>query len=164
MYGDPGVTYEGVGIDDIHVFDKATVYSGANITSGLTQTVSGNNWIHFNSGSNRVVSINPHGQNLGNTDVKVYINTGGVRNDGQQYYLDRNIVIQPANAPTGPVSVRYYFLNTEANSLITATGCGSCTTIANAYAAGVTQYSNAPTEENGTLTDNVTGTLSLIHI
>lgn len=162
MYGDPGVTYEGVGIDDIHVFDKAAIYSGADITSGLTQTVSGNNWIHFNSGSNRVVSINPHGQNLGSTEVKVYINAATVRNDGQQYYLDRNIVVQPTNAPSGPVSVRYYFLNTEANNLINATGCGGCSTISDAYAAGVTQYSNAPAEENGTLVDNLSGTTAFI--
>jgi hypothetical protein len=162
MYSDPGVTYEGVGIDDIHVFDKAAVYSGANITSGLTQTVSGNNWIHFNSGGNRVVSINPNGQNLGSTDVRVYINTGGVRNDGNQYYLDRNIVIQPTNVPTAPVSVRYYFLNTEANNLINATGCSSCTTISDAFAAGVTQYSYAPAEENGTLSDNGSGVYEFI--
>jgi hypothetical protein len=162
MYSDPGVTYEGVGIDDIHIFDKAAIYSGVNITSGLTQTVSGSNWIDFNTGGNRVVSINPNGQNLGNTDVRVYINTGAVRNDGFQYYLDRNIVIQPANAPSLPVSVRYYFLNTETNNLINATGCGTCSTIPNAYAAGVTQYSNAPAEENGNLSDDVSGTFRFI--
>jgi hypothetical protein len=162
MYADPGVTYEGVGIDDIHVFDKAAIYSGANITSGLSQPVNGNNWIHFNSGGNRVVSINPHGQSLGNTQVKVYINTGGVRNDGYQYYLDRNIVIQPSNAPSGPVSVRYYFLNTEMYDLINATGCGSCSSISDAYAAGITQYSNALAEENGTLSDNISGTHTYI--
>lgn len=163
MYGDPGVTYEGVGIDDIHVFDKAVIYSGANITSGLSQPVSGSSWIHFNSGGNRVVSINPNGQNLGTTDVKVYFNPSGtVRNDGSQYYLDRNIVIQPTTAPSAPVSVRYYFLNSEANNLINATGCGSCNTIADAYEAGVTKYSNAPAEENGTLADNLTGIHSFI--
>jgi hypothetical protein len=162
MYADPGVVYEGVGIDDIHVFDKAAIYSGANITSGLTQTVSGNNWINFNSGGNRVVSINPNGQNLGSTDVRVYINTGAVRNDGYQYYLDRNIVIQPTNAPTAPVSVRYYFLNTEANNLIGATGCGTCSTISDAYQSGITQYSYAPAEENGTLSDNGSGTYNFI--
>jgi hypothetical protein len=162
MASDVAVNYEGVGIDDIHVFDKASIYSGVNITSGLTQNVSGTGWINFDAGSNRVVSINPHGQDLGSTAVRVYINTGAVRNDGAQYYLDRNIVIQPANAPTGPVSVRYYFLDTEVKNLIAATGCGSCTTIADAYAAGVTQYSNAPLEENGTLTDNISGTTTFI--
>jgi hypothetical protein len=164
MYSDVAVTFEGIGIDDMHVFDKAaaTIYSGPNITSGLSQVVSGNNWIHFNSGTNRVVSINPNGQNLGNTDVKVYFNTGAVRNDGYQYYLNRNIVVQPTNAPTSAVTVRYYFLDAEANALINATGCGACTTISDAYSVGVTQYSNALAEENGSLSDNTSGVYNFI--
>ncbi len=158
MSSDPGTTYEGIGIDDIHVFDKAAVYSGADVTSGLTQTVKDNNWIHFNVGGNRVVSINPNGQDLGNTTVKVYFNTGTIRFSGnKQYYLDRNIVIQPTNAPTGNISVRFYFLNSEMNKLLNATGCATCTTPVDAYAAGITQYSNAPAEENGTLSDNMNG-------
>jgi hypothetical protein len=153
------VTYEGVGIDDVHIFDKAAIYSGANITTGLAQPVSGNNWIHFNMGGNRVVSIHPNGQNLGNTAVKVYINTGAVRYLHNQYYLDRNIVIQPSTAPSAPVSVRYYFLHTEADTLIRATGCSGCSSIEDPYEAGITQYSHAPaTEENGTLADNGGGT------
>ncbi|MBO9199059.1 MULTISPECIES: S8 family serine peptidase [Niastella] len=162
MTADAGLTYEGVGIDDIHIFDKAAIYNGPNITSGLTQTVSGSGWTHFNTGGNRVVSINPNGQNLGSTDVRVYINSSGVRNDGRQYYLDRNIVIQPASVPTGPVTVRYYFLESEARNLMNATGCGSCSTISDAYAAGVTQYSNAPAEENGNLLDDLNGTFNFI--
>ena len=111
MKSDPATNYEGVGIDDVHVFDKAAVYSGSNITSGLSQTVSGSGWVNFDVGGQRVASINPNGQDLGLTNVKVYFNTGGVRNDGTQYYLDRNIVIQPAVAPTAAVGVRYYFLD-----------------------------------------------------
>src|SRR6185295_6006726 len=109
MRSDPGVNFEGVGIDDIHVFDRAPIYSGPNITSGLAQSVSGSGWMHFVSGGNRVVSINPNGQNLGSTDVRVFINTGGIRTSSNQYYLDRNIVIQPTTPPSSPVSVRFYF-------------------------------------------------------
>jgi len=67
MKSDAGTNFEGVGVDDIHIFDKASIYAGADITSGLAQNVSGSNWIDFNVGGNRVVSINPNGQNLGNT-------------------------------------------------------------------------------------------------
>lgn len=159
MKSDPATNYEGVGIDDIHVFDKTAIYSGANVTSGLSQTVSGSNWVNFDVGGHRVASINPNGQNLGLTNVKVYINTGGVRNDGTQYYLDRNIVVQPAIAPTAPVSVRYYFLDAEADSLMTATGCTGCTTIADPYQAGVSQYSSPVTaEEDGDLSNDINGT------
>jgi Subtilase family/Secretion system C-terminal sorting domain len=162
MYSDGAATYEGVGIDDIHVFNKTAIYSGANITSGFTQPVSGSNWINFNMGGNRVVSINPNGQNLGTTEVKMYINAGPIRTSSNQYYLNRNIVIQPSIAPVTPVLVRYYFLNTEANALINATGCGTCHKINDAYEAGVTQYSNAPVEENGTLADNNSGVYHFI--
>ncbi|HEY4287673.1 MAG TPA: S8 family serine peptidase [Puia sp.] len=163
MKSDPATNYEGVGIDDIHVFDKAAVYSGSNITSGLSQTVSGSGWIDFDVAGHRVASINPNGQNLGLTNVKVYFNTGSVRNDGVQYYLDRNIVIQPAIAPTAAVGVRYYFLDAEAQRLINASGCAGCTTIADPYQAGVTQYSNAPAEEDGDLANDVSGT-RLFHL
>src|SRR5262249_55245024 len=153
MNSDPATTYEGVGIDDIHVFDAAPVYSGPDITSGLAQNVSGNNWIDFDMGGGRVAAINPNGQNLGLTNVKVFLNhTGAVRHDTLQYYLDRDLVIQPANPPSDSVSVRFYFLDSEADTLIGATGCPSCTTIGDAYQSGVAQYSSPLTaQEDSTL-------------
>ncbi|MBS1933176.1 MAG: S8 family serine peptidase [Bacteroidetes bacterium] len=162
MNSDPATNYEGIGIDDVHVFDKASVYSGANTDAGITQNVSGNNWVDFKVGSNVVASINPNGQNLGSTTVKVFINTSGVRHTFTQYYLDRNIVVQPANQPTDSVSVRFYFLDAEVNNLINATGCPGCTTISDAYQSGVTQYSKAPSEEDSTLNNNVSGLYNYI--
>ena len=159
MKSDPGTTYEGVGIDDIHIFDKTPIYNGPSISSGLSQPVSGSSWIDFDMGGSRILSINPNGQDLGNTQVGVYIYNGTVRNDGKQYYLNRNIVIQPANPPVGNVSVRYYFLDKEADSLILAAGCNSCTTIHDAYQAGITQYSSPVlSEEDSTLSNNHSGT------
>src|SRR5258708_36242833 len=98
-------------------------------------------------GGNRGVSINPNGLDLGSTTVKVFINTAGVRNNGSQYYLDRNIVIQPANPPAGKVSGRYYFLDSGAGKLIQATGCTGCTTISDAYPSGITPYSSPESAE-----------------
>lgn len=156
MSSDPATNFEGVGIDDIHIFDKAAIYSGADTL--LTRPVSGNDWVNFDLGSRRIVSLQPGGQDLGNVTVKVFTNTGGVRNDGKLYYLDRNIVIQPSNPPAGNVTVRYYFLDTEAKSLLAAVGCPACIRPADAYQAGVTQYSSPiATEEDSTLVNNVTG-------
>lgn len=158
MSSDPGTNYEGVGIDDVHVFDKASVYKGA--ADSLAQPVSGNNWINFDIGGpgHRIVAINPNGQNLGSTTVKVFFNnTGAVRFDKTQYFLDRNIVIQPARQPAGAVGVRYYFLDSEAVRLINATGCPACTTIADAYQSGVTQFSGPAAEEDSTLANDSIG-------
>jgi len=160
MNSDPATTFDGVGIDDVTIFDKADIYSGPDISSGITNAASGNQWIDFNDASGkRVASINPHGQDLGSTTAKVFFNPGTtIRTARNQYYLDRNIVVQTQNAPTDSVSVRFYFLDVEAQKLMAATGCATCTTITDPYASGVTQYSGSATEEDGMLENNVSAT------
>ncbi|HVU55604.1 MAG TPA: S8 family serine peptidase [Puia sp.] len=156
MSSDPGTDYEGVGIDDIHIFDKAAIYNDADTT--LILPVSGNNWVNFDLGGQRIVSLQPNGQDLGSVRVKVFINGDGIRSDGKQYYLDRNIVIQPSTPPVDSVSVRYYFLDTEMQTMIGASGCAACSNLSDAYQAGVTQYSSSVTaEEDSTPFDNATG-------
>ncbi|MGB4843410.1 MAG: S8 family serine peptidase [Ferruginibacter sp.] len=156
MASDLGYNLEGVGIDDIHVFDKALIYTSAPVT-GLTQPVSGSSWIHFTSAGRRVASINANGNNMGSTTVDVYPFTGAVRNRNGQYYLNRNIVIRPALQPAADVSVRFYFTDAEAKSLLAATGCGICTKPKDPYDLGVTKYSGTAIQENGTLDDNFGG-------
>lgn len=156
MSSDPGTHYEGVGIDDIHIFDKAAIYGSHDTT--LIRPVSGDKWVNFELAGQRILSLQPNGQDLGNVEVKVFINMGGVRNDGKQYYLDRNIVVRPSNAPAGKVAVRYYFTDLEARDLIAASGCPGCTLFSDAYQAGVAQYSSAiAAEEDSTLANNATG-------
>ncbi|MGN6418370.1 MAG: S8 family serine peptidase [Pseudobacter sp.] len=157
MKSDAGGTFAGTAIDDVHIFDRALVYTGADIPAGITQPVSGNNWTHFALSNNRIVSINPQGQDLGSTTVKLFRNTGAIRNNSGQYYLDRNIVITPSTAPTSNVLVRFYFSDAEAKALIGATNCPSCTKPEDPFMVGITQYSGAASEENGLLTDNATG-------
>jgi hypothetical protein len=143
---------EGVGIDDIHIFDKGTVYTGPNVT--VSQSVNGSGWVNFNSGGNIIAAINPMGQDLGNTDVSAFIHTGAVRFTAAQYYLNRNLVIRTANVPTDSVLVRFYFTEQEAAALIGATGCGTCSKPVDAYVVGVNKFSGSVANENGTLADN----------
>lgn len=161
MTSNSALTTDGVGVDDIHIFDKALIYTGVPVT-GLTQTVSGSNWIHFTSGGKRVASINPNGQNLGSTVVDGYPYSGTVRTRNSQYYLNRDIVIRPAIQSGAYTTVRFYFTEAEAVSLINATGCGSCSKPKDAYELGVTKYSGTAVQENGTLDDNFGGAYSYI--
>ena len=157
MSSDQATNFEGVGIDDVHIFDKAPVYDSINQQS-LIQPVSGNNWVNFDFNGKRIFSLNPNGQDLGNTRVVVYLNPGPVRDTNNQYYLDRNIVIQPEHEPSSYATVRYYFLDTEVNRLIGAAGCAACTSVHDAYASGITQYSSSVVqEEDSTLANNVNG-------
>ncbi len=162
MSSDGGLDLEGIGIDDIHIFEKANIYTGPDITSGITQNITGGtNWIHFESGGKRIASINPSNNNLGITNAFVYFNPAvPVRfSANNQYYLDRNIVLKVANNSLGanPI-VRFYFTDAEAKTLMNATGCGICTTISDPYVAGVTQYSDlGNNNEDGNLANNIGG-------
>jgi len=153
---DLGFNLDGVGIDDIHVFDKAAIYTGTTLTN-ITQTVNGSNWIHFTSGATRIASINANGNNLGSTRVDVYPYSGTVRYQNHQYYANRNIVIRPATPPASDVTVRFYFTDAEAKSLLAASGCAVCTKPKDPYELGVTKFSGLAAQENGTLADNAVG-------
>jgi hypothetical protein len=161
MSSDGGLDMEGVGIDDIHIFEKANIYTGPDITTGIAQPVSGTNWIHFDSGGKRIASINPLGNDLGITNAYVYFNPAIpiIRHSGNnQYYLDRNIVLKVSNQPSGNVSIRFYFTDAEAKALMNATGCSGCTTISDPYASGVTQYSEiGGSNEDGNLPNDING-------
>jgi len=166
VVSDPFVNLEGVAIDDVHVYDNTMgVYDGVTMGSPVSQNIpGGTSWIDFISGGKLVASVQPNNQNLGNTDVQAYINTSGIRNDGKQYYHDRNITIKPATTTlTDSVTVRFYFLDTETENLLNAIGCASCTKPAMVTELGVTKYSDPDDNfENGNLGDNIQGTFNFL--
>ena len=163
---DPGVNREGVAVDDIHVYDNTMgIYDGATMAAPVNQNIpGGNTWINFTSAGKLVASIEPNGQSLGSTDVQAYINTGVVRVDSNQYYHDRNITIKPTNYNlTDSAIIRFYFLDSETEKLINATGCGTCSKPASAYELGVSKYNDGnDSVENGTINDNAEGTWTFI--
>lgn len=170
MRSDDGVNKDGIAIDDIHVYDNVNgIYSGATMGAPVTQTINTgvNTWVDFLQGGQLVASVHPGGQAMGLTAVQAYINTGGVRNISNQYYHDRNITIQPDNSLlhlTDSVLVRFYFLDTETEALINATGCATCYKPAMAYELGVSKYSDPDNNnENGTLLDDNLGTWTFIN-
>ncbi len=162
---DPYVNFEGVAIDDVHIYDNILgVYDGATMAAPVSQNITGGtNWINFVSGGKLVASIQPNNQHLGNTEVHAYVNTG-VRNDGKQYYHERNITIKPANTSlSDSVTVRFYFLDTETENLINGSGCSDCTKPAMVTELGVTKYSDPDDSfENGNLADDIGGAFDFL--
>lgn len=160
---DLSLNKDGIAIDDIHIYDNPFgIYEGTGASPVVTQLgVSGTNWINFvETGSGRLIaSILPNNQALGNTDVQSFVHTGTVRINSDQYYHNRNITIKPASINHGDsATVRFYFLDTEAEALLNATGCSYCFKPSTAYDLGVTKYSDADdTKENGTIADNTPG-------
>ena len=157
MFSDPGTNYEGIGIDDVHIFEKAPVFTDSLLTT-LTQPVSGSSWADFEENGHKIVSIHPNGQNLGNVQMHMYRDSSVIRDTAGQYYGGRNWVLQTATPAVSDVRIRYYFTDSEANKLIHASSCPSCLNIEDAYSTGITQYSSALlNEEDSSLRNNRSG-------
>jgi len=152
---------EGIAVDDIHIYNRVNgIYDETSMTTPVSQSVAGGtNWVNFTRNGKLVASINPNNQNIGATDVQAYIHTGSVRNTNNQFYLNRNITIKSANPVfTTPVTIRIYFLETEAESLISAVGCANCSTASSAFDLGVFKYSNTDKVlEDGNFANNTGG-------
>ena len=165
---DAFTTFEGMAVDDIHIYDNtAGIYDGGTMGSPVTQNITGGtSWVDFTSGGKLVASIQPNNQNMGTTSVQAYIHTGSVRVNSGQYYHNRNITIQPQAGfenLADSVIVRFYFLDSETEALINATGCSPCTKPTMAYELGISKYDDPNNSyENGTLADNQQGAWSFI--
>ena len=165
MSSDPALTREGIAIDDIHIYDSIyNIYDGPPYTSAVVSQpgLAGTGWIDFISGGEIIASVNPNGQNMGNTDAQAFIHTAATRINNLQYYHNRNITLKPSVVNLADsATVRFYFLDSEAEALINATGCGVCSKPRSAYELGVTKYSSTNDAlENGDLTDNIGGIFS----
>mgnify|MGYP000993791379 CR=1 FL=1 len=167
---DEGLGKDGIAVDDIHIYDNVYgIYDGVTMASPVTQTINAgvNNWVDFLEGGKLVASVHPAGQQMGATNAQAYIHTGAVRIDSDQFYHNRNITIQPDNAflsLTDSILVRFYFLDTETEALINATGCSYCHKPSTAYDLGVSKYSDPDNNfENGTVTDNNQGIWTFIN-
>lgn len=158
---DPSVVGEGIAVDDIHIYSNPYgIYDGITMGAPVIQTVNNNNnWVDFLESGKLIASVKSPTTAMGSTEAQAYINTGAVRISSNQFYHDRNITLKPANATLAtPATVRFYFLDTEMERLINATGCGFCSKPAMAYELGVTKYTNSnKAVENGTLADNAGG-------
>ena len=86
----------------------------------VTINASNNNqWVGiFDSIGNIAAEINANGNNLGLVSASLFTKTGQCREDSaHRLYLNRNISITPQNQPSTPVSVRFYLLKAELDSL-----------------------------------------------
>lgn len=160
MSSDEGVNREGIAVDDIHIYDNTKpIYDGATLATALSQPVAGNGWVHFESGGKLVASIHPNNQSLGTTAIQAFIETGPTRYTTSQYYHNRSITIKPTAASLADsATVRLYFLDTETENLLSATGCSTCHKPSSVSELGISKYSDADNSyENGTISDNQQG-------
>ncbi|HXS37676.1 MAG TPA: S8 family serine peptidase [Flavipsychrobacter sp.] len=158
LRSDPAVTFEGIAVDDIHIFDDTySVYNGET-TNPVYQNVNGNQWVDFLSSNKLLAQIQPNNQNIGNTTTILYNQTQLSNPDKTQYFLPKSFTIKSNQAFSDTAGVRLYILDSDVVAMLNDSSCISCTKAEDAYSLGITKYSdNDPDIENGTLTDNING-------
>lgn len=148
FFSDYGTLRDGPTIDDWHIFDDATgVYNGSTTTANATG--SGSAWLHFGSGSTRYFSVRTGGSSLGSTTAGVHVFGGSTRIYNNQYTMNRNWWILPANGGTGSYTVRLYYREPEADNL-----SGIDPVINDFRDFGVTKYSG-PAEDSLFTNDSI---------
>lgn len=93
-------------------------------SSGCT-SISGYQWIDITDNlGNLVFSINPVGNDLGSTcwGVRILNGAASVRDDAEDWVLNRNWYITPTTQPSSVVYVRFYSLTSENTDLHTELG------------------------------------------
>ncbi len=157
---DPGGGFEGIAIDDIHIYDlTAPLYTGSSV-GPVTQSVgTGSGYTAFTAGGALLAQISAgSGAALGNTDVTLWTHGANSAN-AQQYYLPKNFVVNTQNTPTDSITARLFISDADVVTLVSATGCASCSRPDDAYRLGITKYDNTNTSlEDSSLTNNSGGT------
>ncbi|MFT4061798.1 MAG: S8 family serine peptidase [Edaphocola sp.] len=164
LQSDQGAEYEGIAIDDIHVYDLVNpIFIGNQFAATITQNVSANTQVNYISDSNIALSVLEGNNGLGNVSVQDYGHTTFVNNDSTQYYLPRNFVVQSGNALTSGVPFRFYVPESAMATLRYDETCPSCYPTKEVQQLGVTIYKDDDAQkENNTLADNTNGNYQFI--
>jgi hypothetical protein len=158
LLSDVAYTTEGISLDDVHIYNRDYPLYNDVSAGPISQAVSGSNYINFLNGGKLFTQIRPDGQNLGNTDVNVYMHPAPIVADAK-YYLARSFKVTSALQPADSVTARFYITDAEVTSLVNDNSCAICAKPKDAYRIGIAKYDDlAAGNINGTLTDNIGGT------
>lgn len=164
LRSDQGTEYEGIAVDDIHVYDLAyPIFDQSQFTTPVTQNIAAGQTADYLQGNDIAVTLLNNTAALGNTAVQAYKHTGFINEDSTQYYIPKNFTIQPANAPGDSVTVRFYVPDEAMRTVREDQQCYSCSKVREVQQLGITKYDDADkTIENNSLTDNINGTYTFI--
>jgi len=158
LSSDPAVDFEGLAVDDVHIYDLANPIFPASGVTTLSQNVSGNQWNDYLVSNQLLASLQPNNQSILNAVATLYAHDTLSNPSATQYTFPRSYTIKPGQLPADSVAIRLYLLDSDVVRVLKDTTCASCPRIRDAYSLGVTQYTNSNTvAENGTLADDTGG-------
>lgn len=154
FFADPAVNFDGVAIDDIHIYDlgypiattsdSLTVY--ANTTAKLLST-----WINGNGTVGEIIA----GASMNNAGITLYKQTNLSNSGATQYLAPRSYRLKLPTTTTFD-TLHLFITDSEIVQIANDQSCPSCTPLPDVYRMGITHYNGVA--ENGQLSDNTDGT------
>jgi len=163
LASDPAVNFEGIAVDDIHIYDyqEPICPPDGNIDS-VQLNLTGNQWVDFVENNKLIATLQPNNQNISELSAALY--TGGnIANPGAtQYTFSRNYTLKSPQNPADSLGVRIYLTDSEFVNALNDTTCASCAPVSDAYRLGVTQFTSPGNRyiENATLKDDTGGSFT----
>jgi hypothetical protein len=157
MFADPAVTFEGLAVDDIHIYDlKNAMLPTRNAT--VENVPDANTWNTLVASNMIVADIKPAKLSK-ETIVNLYRQDTVINVGATQYVLPRSYLIT-SKERTSDCTLRLYLSDSDVARVAGSAECPSCPAIRDAYSLGITQYYNIkePKAENDLLSDDTGGT------
>jgi hypothetical protein len=121
LTADNTIQEEGLGIDNFHITPNILIHNTVGDLSNRTVASTGSgNWLFFTNASGERIAGIRDVNNMGTVSLNVRQVSGSPRTYNNVLYLNRNFRIDPSIAPSQPVPVRLFFLNSEVENLRSA--------------------------------------------
>jgi hypothetical protein len=161
LFADPAVSFEGLALDDIHIYENGASILPVKNTI-VSNTPATGVWNSITANDALIAAIQPS-KNIGNITTTLYQHDT-LYNPGQtQFIMPRSYVMSSENTTTTNTKLQLYLEDKDVAAVVNDTTCPSCTPVADAYSLGLTQYSNNnKAAENGSLNDDTGGQFSYI--
>ena len=156
---DPGASFDGVALDDIHIYDlKHSIFSGDSLSTTTPLDIPANTTKQFLRNDELLAGISSSSQSLSQTTVQRYQHADFVNADSSQYFLPESFVLKSATAINGGVNLKLYVLGDAMKQIRNSSRCPSCAPSNEIYRMGISQYSDPDkTIENSRWQDNKNG-------
>lgn len=158
---DPGSNFEGIALDDIHIFDhQQPIYEFADnrLVADTEAANGGTSWIDFIQSSTVFSALQPQSQNLGVATATAYKHNNVIDDLRRQYIMPRNFVLKTDIPPVTDMQVRLFITDNEVNAILLDTTCSDCSKPEDIYRTGVTRYREAgQANEDSLLSNNNAG-------
>src|SRR5690606_11983087 len=127
LQSDQGAAFDGLAIDDIHVYDlNYPLFDGDAASTPLELTLAAQEQQEVVRNGEILAAIETGSNTPGRTAFESYRHQHFMNKDSSQYFIPRSFLIQPEHRPADSFTYRLYVPDEDVQRLRNAEDCASC--------------------------------------